>query len=218
MDTIQPIEYTNRRGKTYYLFQGKTKKGNPRYFFSPSATGGKTECVPLDRIPEGFELFEHPNSNVLLRKKVKTDVLPRELFFVREQVEELEREDKDLNGNSLFDDPLNSFSSQVEQLLKSSGISLPENFKFKRRTPSHVWRYRAEVVEDSIIVYEVRFNQANEMLRFELIDKEARRYSASRWVFTGSGRWRSLRKTGTIEEVATEYCPHMNTDAFYEML
>ena len=92
---IQPIDYTNRLGKTYYLFQGKTKKGNPRYFFSPDPSGGKTECVPLDRIPQGFELFEHPNSNVVLRKKIKTAVLPFELHLVRDLVEELERVDQD---------------------------------------------------------------------------------------------------------------------------
>ena len=33
------IKYTNRAGKTYYLLQGKTKGGKPRYFFSLQQSG-----------------------------------------------------------------------------------------------------------------------------------------------------------------------------------
>ena len=205
MSAIQPIEYTNRLGKTYYLFQGKTKKGNPRYFFSPNSKGGKTECVPLEHIPEGYELFEHPNSNVVLRKKIKTAVLPHELFFVREQVEELEREDRDPDKDSI-----------IEHLKEKFGFCLSGNIERYKR--SLVWRYRAEVVEDSIIVYEVRGSQAFEVLRFDLIDKKTRRYGASRMVVSGEGHWRSLKKTGLIEELAMEYCQRLNTEEFYELL
>jgi hypothetical protein len=205
MDTMQPIEYTNRLGKMYYLFQDKTKKGNPRYFFSPSSSGGKTECVPLDRIPEGYELFEHPNSNVVLRKKIKTAVLPRELFFVRDMVEELERVDGNPENGSI-----------IKHLSENLGFCLPG--KIERYKRSLVWRYRAEIVEDSIIVCEVRYNQAIEVLRFDLIDEKTRRYDASRIVFTGRGHWRSLVKTGPIEEVAAEYCPRLNTEDFFELL
>ena len=61
------VEYTNRIGKTYYLREGKTKTGKPRYFFS-SNKDGKGEAVK--EIPEGFEIYEHPeNAQVFLRKK-----------------------------------------------------------------------------------------------------------------------------------------------------
>lgn len=198
--STQPIEYTNRQDKTYYLFQGTTKKGNPRYFFSPSASGGKTECVPLDHIPEGYELFEHPNSNVLLRKKLKTAVLPQELFFVRNMVEELEREDND--------------SADYKLIEEHSGFMMFNSVALRKR---FVWRYRAEVVNDSIIVYEVRGRQASEVLCFVLVNAKSRQYDASRWIDTGMGHWRPLSKTGSIETVASEYCPKLVTDEFYEM-
>ena len=198
---IQPIDYTNRLGKTYYLFQGKTKKGNPRYFFSPDVSGEKTECVPCDRIPEGFELFEHPNANVVLRKKIKTAVLPFELHLVRELVEELERIDQDCT----FERFTNMFGH-----LDSSKIE-----HFKRYS---TWQFRAEVEQDSIVVYEVQGRQAIAVLRFDLRNKDSRQYSVSRWVFSGMGRWRSLMTTGQIDEVAKKYCPCLGTDRFYEML
>jgi hypothetical protein len=196
----QPIDYTNRLGKTYYLFQGKTKKGNPRYFFSPDPTGGKTECVPLDCIPQGFELFEHPNANVVLRKKIKTAVLPFELHLVRDLVEELERVDQD-----------NTF----ERFTREIGHLAPSMVEHFQRYQT--WHFRTEVEQDSIVVYEVQGQQAVAVLRFELMNIDSRDFSVSRWVFSGMGRWRSLMKTGQIEEVAQKYCPDLATDRFYEM-
>ncbi len=40
--------YTNRKGKTYYLHQGKTKLGNPKYFFALRDEGDLVEAIPLD--------------------------------------------------------------------------------------------------------------------------------------------------------------------------
>lgn len=67
-DRVMAIKYTNRTGKTYHLHEGKTKKGNPRYFFSVQQEG-KGNAV--EQIPNGYEIYEHPeNSQVFLRKKL----------------------------------------------------------------------------------------------------------------------------------------------------
>src|SRR5438876_7936641 len=58
-----PITHTNAKGKTYYLHQGTTKTGKPKYYFSTKSEG------PLaDAIPEGFEIYENPNAQVFLRR------------------------------------------------------------------------------------------------------------------------------------------------------
>src|SRR5215475_12459318 len=66
-----PITHTNAKGKTYYLHQGTTKTGNPKYYFSMESGG------PLaDTLPDGFEIYENPNAQVFLRRippKVITD-------------------------------------------------------------------------------------------------------------------------------------------------
>ena len=41
-----PVTYTNRKGKTYYLHQGTTTKGNPKYFFALRDEGNLVETIP----------------------------------------------------------------------------------------------------------------------------------------------------------------------------
>ena len=65
------ITYTNRSLQTYYLHQGTTKTGKPKYFFSKKSEGNLVE-----QIPDGFEIYENPNAQVFLRripKKIVTD-------------------------------------------------------------------------------------------------------------------------------------------------
>ncbi len=57
--------YTNRKKVTYYLYQKPTKKGKVRYFFSQKQSAGN----PVNRLPEGYEVYENPNAVVFLRKK-----------------------------------------------------------------------------------------------------------------------------------------------------
>ena len=56
------VQYTNRITKTYYLREGKTKTGKPRYFFS-TQQDGKGEAV--EHIPKGYEIYEHPEKERL---------------------------------------------------------------------------------------------------------------------------------------------------------
>jgi hypothetical protein len=51
------IQYINRRGQIYFLYQGITKTNKPKYFFSTKNNG------------YGFEIYENPNAQVFLRKK-----------------------------------------------------------------------------------------------------------------------------------------------------
>jgi hypothetical protein len=65
------VTYKNRRGKTYYLHEGRTKTGKPKYNFSLKNNG---ELV--DEIPDGYEIYEHPGTGgVFLRKKLPQLIL-----------------------------------------------------------------------------------------------------------------------------------------------
>jgi hypothetical protein len=66
-----PITYVNTKAKTYYLHQGVTKTGKPKYYFAMKSEGNLA-----DSIPEGFEIYENPNAQVFLRRiqpKIITD-------------------------------------------------------------------------------------------------------------------------------------------------
>jgi len=65
------ITHVNTKGKTYYLHQGVTKTGKPKYHFTMKSEGN----LP-DAILEGFEIYENPNAQVFLRRippKIITD-------------------------------------------------------------------------------------------------------------------------------------------------
>ena len=71
------ISHTNRMGDVYYLHEGKTKTGKPRYHFSKKADGELAKSVP-----DGFEIYEKPNGQVFLRKIVARDVTSKEIAVV----------------------------------------------------------------------------------------------------------------------------------------
>ncbi|MGO8748660.1 MAG: hypothetical protein ACLQNE_22040 [Thermoguttaceae bacterium] len=57
------VEHINRKRQTYFLHEEKTKTGKSTYFFSKDSKGDL-----LETIPEGYEIYEHPNAQVFLRK------------------------------------------------------------------------------------------------------------------------------------------------------
>jgi hypothetical protein len=61
----RPVQLKNRKGKTYYLHQGKTKTGTPQNFFSMKAEDGSAEAIPAD-----YGIFENPNAQVFVRRQV----------------------------------------------------------------------------------------------------------------------------------------------------
>ena len=60
---IVSLPYTNRTGKTYFLYQGVTRTGKPRYYFSGQK---KTEAEQISTIPEGF-LAVNKNLSIVAR-------------------------------------------------------------------------------------------------------------------------------------------------------
>jgi hypothetical protein len=70
--------YTNRKGKTYYLHQGKTKLGNPKYFFALSDQGNLVKAIP-----SGYEVYENPKGLVFLRR-IQTQIITDEEVAVVE--------------------------------------------------------------------------------------------------------------------------------------
>ncbi|MCI5220566.1 MAG: hypothetical protein D3914_15585, partial [Candidatus Electrothrix sp. LOE2] len=77
-----PIQYVSRLEKTYYLHEGMTKTGKPRYYISL-----KSEGKLLDVMPEGFEIYENPNGQVYCRKIPKKIITDEEVALVEQGME-----------------------------------------------------------------------------------------------------------------------------------
>lgn len=58
------LERTSRTGKTYSLHVKTTVAGKQYYFFSMNAEGPQVE-----KVPDGYEVYENVNGQVFLRKK-----------------------------------------------------------------------------------------------------------------------------------------------------
>ena len=61
------IEYVNRKGDRYFLQAARTKTGKPRYYF-----GRKLQGTPLERLPEGYEIYESPEAGQVFLRKIRT--------------------------------------------------------------------------------------------------------------------------------------------------
>lgn len=71
------VTHVNRKRHTYFLHQGKTKTGKPKFFFSKDSEG-----TLLDAIPDGYEIYENANAQVFLRKKTPQLVTDEEIAVV----------------------------------------------------------------------------------------------------------------------------------------
>ena len=76
-----PVQHVNRKGKTYYLHQGKTKSGNPKYFFSMKSEGTLSESIP-----EGYEIYENPNAQIFLRRIQPQYILDSEKALIEKYI------------------------------------------------------------------------------------------------------------------------------------
>jgi len=76
-----PITYTNRKDVTYYLCQGVTKTGKPRYFF---ARENKDNGV--EHIPEGYSILESVNGIVSVSKTQVSQLSEDEINVVKAAV------------------------------------------------------------------------------------------------------------------------------------
>ena len=108
------FEHVNRKDDTYFLQVRTTKTGKPNYYFGRKLTG-----VPVDTLPDGYEIYENPkDGQVYLRKAKPTQILPIE----RETVEQGVRADiahciVEVEGDSLVVYLPGTQESDVEKLI-----------------------------------------------------------------------------------------------------
>jgi len=199
------VQYTNRTGKTYYLREGKTKTGKPRYFFS-SQQNGKGEVV--EHVPEGYEIYEHPeNAQVFLRKKRPKIITDIEKHLVEKHVGQLTRSRRyrvDCKDEYIT---IYESDSDIGELKAVLG-------DFMKHTP-----LRSGVTADEAMsaIVGAADQHYTGMLRFHLVDKERRTFTAERFCFRGSvDDWIFLDGPDDLKKLVGKYMRLVGTDKFYE--
>ena len=189
------LEYVNRRGDRYFVLQGKTKTGKPKYYCSKRSAG-----VGVERLPEGFEIYENPgNALVSVRKVRPTRIRP----FEREELRRLANELAvtavlvEVEGDSLI-----VYVSDIDPAASGRLIGL----LFGESPPGHV-------------DWVTRHASYSPMLRFTLTDEDERLYSLERWCYLGRiDGWIPLCGGKPLEWLANFSLPHVGCESFYELM
>lgn len=186
------VEYVNRKGKRYYLHRRADKRGRIRYHFSQKAEGDLVE-----EIPEGYEIYEHPNAQVFLRKQREEVIRDEEVARVEQTVAEeaavshflVDVRDKDIvvytadqNADGLLDF-LSSFGDRRD---------------VTAAVESHL-TYSAE-------------------MRFRLVDAEERTFTVDRYNYRGSvDDWMQIGGPAPLEKLAKQFLYHLGRDSYFEL-
>lgn len=191
------MKYVNRFGSCYYVFQGVTKTGKPKYYVSrkPESESG----VPIDALPDDFELFESPeDARVSIRKRVPLEISENELQFVREQID---ARVSNIPTRVVCERRcIVIYESEVSNGLSSLGAMLGGWIPTNLRAPQFS-------------------GHMSPAFRFKLISKKDRIFEAQRYCFRGSiNDWISLDHEGTLDELCPYYLKHLGKESFYELM
>jgi hypothetical protein len=199
-----PVLYTNRAEKIYTLFEGKTKTGKPRYFFSANTTKGKAKGEPIEQVPEGYEIYERPeNAQVFLRKIKPKLITDSEKQLIEQTIKQLTLAKDYLVGEQ------DKFITIYES---ASGIA---NLKgiLANVTGSSVSDDTLKSVINAI------GGEYRGALRFELINDKTRQFEAQVYSCRGSiDRWCPLDGEGKLANLANKACVNLGSNALYESI
>ena len=188
------ITYVNRKGKTFYLHQGVTKKGNPRYYFAQ-----KSEGELADRIPEGFEIYENPHAQVFLRRIPLQLITDAEVAAVRQGLERY---------CSVPYPQIEVKKNIISIFLPDQDVdALSEILKFAPGAPG-------STAPDTVLPW-VTYSPR---MRFVLIEDQRRRFVAERYCFRGAiDDWIEISKPGRLPRLVKRYVRYLGRDSFYEL-
>jgi hypothetical protein len=193
------IEYVNRKGDRYFLCQGKTKTGKPKYYVSRRLSG-----EPVEEMPEGYELFEHPEQGLVFVRKIRpTRILPEE----RDKLMAWTRE---LAGSEYFIVDIQDDSLVIYTPGNDPAESVQAFDDFLPMLPGRKAEMKEHFATNAVYTA---------MFRFTLVDEKKRLFAVDRWCFKGSiDNWFPLAAGQSLEKQARRFVPHLCEESFFELM
>src|SRR5947209_2163167 len=196
-----PVSYTNRKGVTYTLYRGQTRTGKPRYYFGRPGQG---QGDPVMELPPGFTISESVNGVVSLVKDRPALIQPGEVAAIEAVVQQhpkVRRYRVAVKGNRIevYEQVGPDYNALVSEL-HIPGLSRPG-------------------LAEELRALEERHAHYTPVLRFILLDRTRRWFSAQRMCYLGSiDGWLELhRQTGPVAELARALIPTLGTEQFFEL-
>ena len=190
-------------GDVYYLQEGKTPTGKPKYY-----TGRKLTGTPLAALPEGHEFYERPETAQVVIRKIQPSPITE---FERRQAEDIVRRASGLKHFivAIEGDALVVYTPSVS---RADADRLFDNMMGPGFGPGSA---RVEAFREK----QMRRCQYMKMLRFELVNPDKREYRAERWCFRGSiDDWWALPGYGSLARIVEEYAKHLDRESFFELM
>lgn len=196
--TAVALQHTNRRGDVYYI-QAKERAGKISYSAARKPTGKL-----VDRVPEGYEVYEKPeNAQVFVRKIKSTRILPIERQQLESSIRKLAKLEHfivDVEGDGLIVYLTNAEPDASLSIL---------------RTMAPMTADQAQSMRDFML------SRANydKMMRFVLMDEKTRAFAVERWCFLGGiDDWFFLEGDAPLPTLAKKYVRHLGKESFFELM
>ena len=189
------VIWKNRREDIYYLHEGRTKTGKPKYYFARSDEG-----TIVDNIPDGYEIYENPNAQVFLRKKLVSRIKDEELDLVERGVRQ-------------YTDLKNFIVDRKERTIT---VFLPdqdlEDLKAELQRFAFVSTEKLNEIVEKSLTY-------SPMLRFSLESEDQREFLVQRYCFLGSiDDWVYLESSSSLRDMVKKYCKHLGKESFFDLM
>jgi hypothetical protein len=187
-----PFTYEARNGSAYHLRTGPKRGGGVQYFVS------KKPKPPLaDAIPEGFEIYETPNSQVYLRRIKPALILPDEMALVEKNLAKLQTS-KHLYLAEAIGPVITIHEAETGiDFIRSMNILMSP-----------------QALED----YARRSARFTAVMRFSLIDEAGRIFAPERFCFRGSvDDWIPIGEPGQLAKLITRFFKHLSKESIYDL-
>lgn len=193
------VQHTNRKGQVYYLHEGKTKTGKPKYYFSM-----KTDSKLLQAIPHGYEVYENANGQVFLIKEQPKAITDDERLLIEKHLGRIEGDKSyrlDVRGVVIIVHESNENTKRLRSLFEELSI------------------YRSrQTTEDELFDLLERSTTYSPVMRFTLEDEENRLFSVQRYCFRGSlDDWIEIGGAQHLEAIVEKFIPHLGRESFFEL-
>ncbi len=195
------VTYINRKKRLYYLCQGTTKTGKPRYYFATEPKGSL-----VDTIPPGFSIQESVNGIVSLSK-----VQPNQL------------DETDINAVKVALQ-VHPKSQQYRMNVKSKQITIyehvgPNLMDLASQLTAILNHISANDFLEHLREEEANYGQFTPVMRFILTDKVRHYFKAQRISYLGTvDRWIDIGYDESLANLAARLVPNLGSDTFFELI
>jgi hypothetical protein len=189
-----PITHTNAKGKIYYLHQGTTKTGKPKYHFSMQSEGTLAESIPV-----GFEIYETPNAQVFLRR------IPPKIITDEER--------------QVVEDGMRKYASVQDYKIDVRGNAIAIHTAHQERETFREMftGFRPDLDQTQIAEFVAQAVHYSPMMQFLLEDEKRRTFTAQRYCFIGSiDDWIDIGH-GSLPTLVKRYVKHLGKESYFEL-